>query len=869
MALETIFQTRSMPFDIWNNVERKDATLQVLLIEDEPQQARHVISALASPLGRFRLVWRQALDDAEAALHQHAPDIILLDLTLPDTFWAHALDRLVTAVPHAMIIGLSDTQDPPIQHEIMQRGMHDVFFKCHLDGYWLPRVLKAPFSHQATLAALRRGEERFRRMIDALPHGTMITDSKGSCTYSNAAYRRIVGPSVLHGPGTHWSLPIHPDDRPRLQQAWAQARCHQQPFHAEARIVRPDQTTVWVRITKDAIQGSTSHEGDVQTIEVITEQKNIDARLRDAEDALHAATNWAQVTLNSIGDAVMTTDLDCRVTYLNRVAETLTGWSSTEAIGKPLAQVFPLINCQTHETATSPARRAMQDNRTVGLAMDRVLIRQDGSQLEIEDSAAPIHDRNGRVIGAVIVFHDARQSPTQSAKLAYQAQHDALTGLPNRILLAERLTRAIGLAHRHQHQVALIYMDLDAFKPINDSLGHALGDSLLQSVAGRLSECVRDTDTVCRQGGDEFVVLLSEIEKPQDAAKIAEKILAALAEPYRIGSHELRITTSIGISLYPDDGTDDHTLLHNADTAMYHAKKCGRNHYQFFKAEMNALMMQRSYVETQLHRALKEDAIFLDFQPKIDIATGYLGSVEALVRWRDPNLGLMTPSSFLPIAETCGLIVPIGHWVLREACRQLQAWYEEGVKIVPMAVNMSAFELRDKTLPARITDILTETELEARFLELEVTETDLMHLTDASASTLFELSGLGIRIAIDDFGAGSASLKHLKRLPIDTLNIAPCFVHDMIDNPDDASFIKSIINLGQNLALRVVAKGVETQAQFELLMSLGCDGAQGFLFSEPLSATDIRALLDPAWPTWQHHQVANGQAPGSPRTPAE
>lgn len=857
MELETILQTGSMPFITSNHAGgRKDAIRRVLLIEDEPQQAHHVMAALASPSGRFRLDWQQSLSDAETVLRQRTPDIILLDLTLPDTFWAHALERLVTAAPHAMIIGLSEPQAPPIQHEVMQRGMQDVFFKCHLDGYWLPHALETAISHQATMTVMRHGEERFQRMLDASPVGIVIIDSQGCCTYSNATYRKIVGQSVPHGLGAHWSLPIHPDDRPRLQQAWARARCHQQPFQAEARMVRPDHTIAWVRISSGVIQGDLCHDGDVQTIEDITEQKNADARARDTEAALHATTEWAQVTLNSIGDAVLTTDLDCRVTYLNRVAETLTGWSSPEAIGKPLAQVLPLIDGQTLRTAANPAQRAMEENRTVGLAMNCVLVRQDGSQLEVEDSAAPIHDRNGRVTGAVIVFHDACQSPTQSAKLAYQAQHDPLTGLPNRVLLSERLSRAIGLAHRHQHQVALMYLDLDAFKPINDSLGHALGDHLLQSVAGRLSGCIRDTDTVCRQGGDEFVVLLNEIEKPQDAARIAEKILAALAEPYRIGNHELRITTSIGISLYPDDGTDAPTLLHNADTAMYHSKKSGRNHCQFFRADMNALMMQRSHIETQLHRALKEDTIFLDFQPKIDIATGYLCSAEALVRWRDPTLGLMPPSAFLPVAEACGLIVPLGHWVLREACRRLQAWREEGIDIVPIAVNMSAIELRDKSLPARIADILTETGLEARFLELEVTESSFMHHTDASISTLHELSALGLCIAIDDFGAGSASLMHLKRFPINTLNIAPCFVHDMTDTPDDASFLKAIINLGQNLALRVIAKGVETQAQLDHLTLQGCDGAQGFLFSEPLSATDFRALLGPPGSTAARWRVA-------------
>lgn len=579
------------------------------------------------------------------------------------------------------------------------------------------------------------------------------------------------------------------------------------------------------------------------------EQKSADARLRDAEAALQAATEWAQVTLNSIGDAVVTTDLECRVTYLNRVAERLTGWASLDAIGKPLTQVFTIIDGQTLKTASNPAQRAMEENRTVGLSMDCVLIRQDGSQLEIEDSASPIHDRDGCIRGAVIVFHDACQSPTQSSKLAYLAQHDPLTGLPNRVLLSERLTRAIGLAKRHQHQVALIYLDLDAFKPINDSLGHAAGDCLLKSVAVRLSECIRDTDTICRQGGDEFVVLLSEIEKPLDAARIAEKILGALAAPYQIGNHELRITASIGISIYPDHGTDNRTLLNNADTAMYHAKNSGCNYYQLFRADMNVLREQHSHIGAQLHQALKENALFLDFQPRVDIATGHLVSAEALVRWHNPTIGVMTPMAFLPVAETSGLIVPIGHWVLSEVCRCLQAWRDEGVEIVPVAVNISAIELQDTTLPSRISEILNETGLEARFLELEVTESSLLlNQTDASASTLAELSHLGIRIAIDNFGAGNASLKYLKCFPIDTVNIAPCFVHDMLDKLENATFIKALIGFGQNLSLRVIAKGVETQAQMDHLKLQGCDGAQGFLFSKPLSAAHFRALLRSGWP---------------------
>ncbi|WP_198556041.1 MULTISPECIES: putative bifunctional diguanylate cyclase/phosphodiesterase [Halomonadaceae] len=442
------------------------------------------------------------------------------------------------------------------------------------------------------------------------------------------------------------------------------------------------------------------------------------------------------------------------------------------------------------------------------------------------------------------MFHDACHSPTQSLKLAYLAQHDSLTGLPNRILLLERLSRAIGLAKRHQHQVALIYLDLDDFKPINDSLGHAVGDCLLKSVAVRLSDCIRDTDTICRQGGDEFVVLLSEIEKPQDAVRIAEKILGALAAPHQIGNHELRITASIGISLYPDHGTNDRTLLNNADTAMYQAKNSGCNTYQLFKADMNDTRDQRTHIESQLHQALKEESPFLNFQPRVDVTTGDWVSAEALVRCRNPTVGNMAPMAFLPVAETSGLIVPIGHRVLREVCHRLQAWRAEGVNIVPIAVNISAIELRDNTLPVRIAEILAETGLETHFLELEVTESSLLHnQNDTTTSTLVALSHLGIRIAIDDFGAGKASLRYLKCFPIDTVNIASCFVQDMLDKPENAIFINALINFGQNLSLRIIAKGVETQAQLEHLKLQACDGAQGFLFSRPLLAEDFSTLL--------------------------
>lgn len=365
-----------------------------------------------------------------------------------------------------------------------------------------------------------------------------------------------------------------------------------------------------------------------------------------------------------------------------------------------MSEVFRIVDASTRKEAPNPAKLAIRENRTVGLAANSVLIRRDGYESAIEDSAAPIHNRDGQVAGAVIVFHDVTESRTMALKMAHLAQHDFLTGLPNRALLTERLSRAIGQAHRHSKRVGLMFIDLDYFKHINDSLGHAVGDLLLQTVAARLTLCVRDTDTVCRQGGDEFVILLTEIDQTQDAAPVAEKILAAFADPCLICGNELHVSLSIGISIYPDDAEDADGVMKNADTAMYHAKAKGRNNYQFFTAEMNTLAVRRLFVEGNLRRALKQDEFTLYYQPKIDLVSGLMIGSEALIRWQDPEHGLVYPNQFVPIAEESGLIVPIGSWVLREACRQVRAWQDSGLLAVPVSVNISAVEFRHK-MPIR------------------------------------------------------------------------------------------------------------------------------------------------------------------------
>jgi len=561
------------------------------------------------------------------------------------------------------------------------------------------------------------------------------------------------------------------------------------------------------------------------------------------EDALYVEKERALVTLNSIGDAVLCTDISGKVTYLNLVAEIMTGWSRQEAISQPLAEVFRIVDSGTRKTARDPLEMAVEQNRTVGLTLDCVLIRRDGFESSIEDSCAPIRDRAGHVIGAVIVFHDVSAARAISREMTRFAQHDLVTNLPDRMMLNDRISQCISLARRQHKPLAVIFLDLDHFKYINDSLGHATGDQLLQSISKRLVASVRRSDTVSRQGGDEFVVLLSQITHPEDAGITAGKILFSLSTAHSIEGHDLHINGSIGISVYPEDGEDAETLIQNADTAMYHAKGRGRNNFQFFKADMNRKAVERQSLEAGLRRALERDQFLLHYQPKVNLLTGEITGVEALVRWQEPDRGLVPPAQFVPAAEDCGLILPIGRWVLLEACRQARAWQDAGLPPLPISVNVSAVEFRDRGFVEDVRTILSETGLEARYLELELTEGVLMEDAESTAAVLRELKMMGVHLAVDDFGIGYSSMSYLRQFPIDVLKIDRSFVSQITSDPDDSTIVSAIINMGKSLKHVVVAEGIETQLQRAYLQAHQCAEGQGYLFSPPLVAAQFAQLL--------------------------
>jgi len=562
------------------------------------------------------------------------------------------------------------------------------------------------------------------------------------------------------------------------------------------------------------------------------------------EESLFKEKARAEIALNSIGDAVICTDTRGNIEFLNPAAEQITGWEREEAQGQPIAEVFQIINGVTREPQRNTVELVVKRDELMGLPPHTLLVRRDGSEIAIKDSAAPIHDWHGDVTGAVIVFHDASAAQAMTEKMSHLAHHDFLTNLPNRVVLNDRIQQAITLAKRNGTQVAVLFLDLDNFKTINDSLGHRVGDALLQSVTQRLTECVRRSDTISRQGGDEFVILVAEDMQEDAAANIAESVLDALNTSHLIEERELLVTTSIGISVYPGDGETSEVLIMNADTAMYHAKEMGRNNYQFFSSEMNIRAVERQRIESGLRRALKKHEFVLHYQPIFQLESGAITGVEALVRWVDRERGTLFPDQFIPIAEACGLIVPLGRWVLREACTQAKRWQNGRVTPLSIAVNISALEFRDKQFVESVRAVLLDTGLPPNLLQLELTESILMRDADASSAILRELKDLGVQLAIDDFGTGYSSLSYLRHFPIDILKIDRSFVADITLPNDGGIVVSAVISMANSMKKRVVAEGVELQAQVDLLRAQNCGDVQGYLFSRPLNAHDLGILLD-------------------------
>ena len=574
--------------------------------------------------------------------------------------------------------------------------------------------------------------------------------------------------------------------------------------------------------------------------------------VRQREKVAHEGLLRLATIVQQSDDAINSVASDGTVTSWNAGAERTYGYSAAEALGRHISFCIPPekcgeLNILIHKIADGEVVEQFDTQR----------LTKNGTIIDVSLSVSAIKDRAGNVIGISGIARDVTARRREQHALAesekryrllfeqvqFLAYFDALTGLPNRTLLQDRLTKALAAARRQRHKVALLFLDLDRFKDINDSLGHSVGDLLLQEVAGRLKTWGREQDTIARLGGDEFLIMLTDIKNIRDAAVATERLMDAMTAEFVVQGHSLEISCSLGISMFPEHGADGETLIKNADAAMYCAKEHGRNNFQFFTQDMNVEVMERLTLERGLRLALEKEEFFLVYQPQMDIATGRITGLEALLRWQNPELGPVPPDKFIPIAENSRLIMPIGEWVLRTACSQARKWQDDGIPAVTVAVNVSAVQFRQEDFCKFIKRILDETGLAPHFLELELTESLLLANADVTFSVLQELTDMGVTLAIDDFGTGYSSFTYLRQFRVSKLKIDRSFITNVAANPDDAAITAAIIGMAKNLNLKVIAEGVETEAQVSFLRGHQCDEIQGYYFSKPLAVDEVAHKL--------------------------
>ena len=688
---------------------------------------------------------------------------------------------------------------------------------------------------KAIQLALQTSEYRLRRVLETLPIGVSIIDVAGNVVQSNEAERRIW--AGMHQAETG-ALAQYKGWRPEsgepiVPEEWATARAirdGETSINEEIEIECSDNTRK--TILNSAVPLYDEQRNIIGAIGVdqdISERKRSEENLRLWQRAIAASTNGVVIV-------EMTKNLP--IVYVNVAFERITGYPAEEALGK-----HPefLLGPDKDQPGVQEIEAALHELRE-GRAIVRNY-RKDGQSFWSDLSVGPVCNGAGRVTHFIGIQNDVTERKKYEVELEYRATHDALTRLPNRNLLRDRLHRAVLHANRDHRMAAVLFIDLDRFKIVNDSMGHDAGDQMLCQVSDRLLKLFREGDTVARQGGDEFVVVIERIDNEEEAADLSQRLMQAMAAPFQIAGRELYASCSIGIAVYPKDGAEATVLLKNADAAMYRAKDEGRNVFRFYETEMNARAHLRLELEAAMRGAIGRNELVLHYQPQIDLVNGQLIGFEALVRWQHPELGLLPPGQFIGVAEETGAIVQIGEWVLREACRQAKWWHDHGLGKYFVAVNLSARQFGECNLMQLVDTVLEDVGLDAQYLELEITESLLMENPEAAADTLHKLRARGVHLSIDDFGTGYSSLSYLKRFSLDKLKIDRSFVRDITIDPDDAAIATAIIAMAHRLKLKVIAEGVETEDQLSYLRSHHCDEMQGFLFSKPLPADECECLL--------------------------
>ncbi|AXK71609.1 EAL domain-containing protein [Lysobacter sp. TY2-98] len=675
----------------------------------------------------------------------------------------------------------------------------------------------------------KQGERDLRTLVNASPEPTLVLDEDGRILMHNEAASTLLGASASDLIGT--PLPTWLSESEGVTPAAGEAGL---------RVRRRDGMTFPVELKLGAMPGE--HGGrSVVTLRDLSRHVAL-------ENAARAAQAQAQATLDSISDALVVVDPSGAITAFNPAATALTGWTREDALGRALEDVIKLVESASGVPQVSVLRDALKSGQAMRREGERELVRRDGEQRVVEESASPLRDAHGRGIGGVLLLRDVSHAREQAQALAHMAQHDALTGLPNRVLFQDRLMQALATVGRG-NRGAVLYIDLDKFKPINDTLGHPVGDKVLQEVAQRLRDCVREDDTVSRQGGDEFVLLLQRLADPRDAARVAEKLIRSVEQPIAFESHELRVGASVGISLFPQDSREARTLMKQADTALYHVKETGRGRYSYFTDLMGERAEVRMRTENDLRLALAAEDFVLDYQPVVNARTGNFSSIEALLRWRRADGTVLLPETFLAVAEETGLIIQIDEWVLGRACLQNAAWQQAGLPRLPLSVNVSLARFDAERLLAQVDAALTRATLDPQWLELEFRGDQLFALGEPARALVADLRAMGVKVAIDDIATTQASVSQLVDFGFDALKVDIAIVHALVDDERARRIAEAVCRTGFAMQCDVVAKGVETETHRELLARWGCGGLQGTLFSGPLSSTALAQLLQRTDPT--------------------
>ena len=705
------------------------------------------------------------------------------------------------------------------------------------------------------ITAFRRTEKQSRLQsaaLEAAANAITITDRHGTIVWVNHAFTTMTGYSKEEALGKNprlWKSGEQPESY--YAKLWSTISSGE-VWQGEIVNRRKDGTTYTEEMTITPVIQDVDNAADTHFVAIkqdITERKQAEQALRQAEEKYRTIFEDAVV-------GIFQTTPEGRPLSVNYALAQMHGYDSPEQFLAEVSNV--VLQLFVHPNQMDELRHVLGEKGVVRGAEVEVY-RRDRTKKWVLTNLRAVRDAGGNIMLHEGIIEDITERKVAEEQVQFLAFYDALTGLPNRRLLQDRLNQALASARRQKNKLGLLFLDLDRFKDINDSLGHSVGDLLLQEVAERLKAWGREQDTVARLGGDEFLIALTHVKDTPDAAVAAERLMDAMTAEFVIQGHSLNVSCSIGISIFPEHGADCETLIKNADAAMYSAKADGRNNFRFFTEDMNAQAVERLTLESGLRSALAQEQLFLMYQPQMDIATGRITGLEALLRWQHPELGLVPPDRFIRIAENIGLIVPIGEWVLRTACSQARKWQDEGIPAVSVAVNVSAVQFRQEGFCGLIQRVLHETGLAPQYLELELTESLLLANADLMLSVVQELKAMGVTLAIDDFGTGYSSFSYLRQFRVSKLKIDRVFIRDVAVNPDDAAITTAIISMAKSLRLKVIAEGVETEAQMSFLRAHQCDEIQGYYFSKPLAVDKVAGKLRGDSPEPQARAQATGR----------